>query len=150
MTTAFFRANVGAVVVDDRNRILVMRRKGAQDGAWQMPQGGIGAEETPLEALHRELREETGLEGNDIEVIKSTRDWMVYELPPEFRNPKVGWGQAQRWYLCRLRTLHDRARPDDVEFEEVEWVTPGQLVARAISFRAPIYRKLIEEFTLGV
>lgn len=150
MTAAFFRANVGAVVVDDRNRILVMRRKGAQDGAWQMPQGGIEMEETPLEALHRELREETSLEAGDIEVIKSTRDWLVYELPPAFRNPKVGWGQSQRWYLCRLQAPRTRARPDQVEFEEVDWVTSEQLVARAISFRAPIYRKLIEEFSLAV
>ena len=148
MTTAFFRANVGAVVLDERNHILVMRRKAVRDGAWQMPQGGIEAGETPLEALYRELREETGLEAHDIEVVSSAHDWLVYELPPEYRNPKVGWGQAQRWYLLRLNCARTLARPDEIEFDEVDWVTSKLLVSRAISFRVPIYQKLVEEFAL--
>ena len=148
MTSAFFCANVGAVVLDERNFILVLRRKGVPDGAWQMPQGGIEAGETPLEALCRELREETGLEAHDIEVISSAREWLVYELPLEYRNPKVGLGQAQRWYLLRLKGGRDLVRPDQIEFDEVDWVTSKQLISRSISFRVPIYQKLIEEFAL--
>lgn len=148
MTSAFFRANVGAVLLDEHNFIMVLRRKGVQDGAWQMPQGGIEAGEAPLEALYRELREETGLEAHDIEVMSSAREWLVYELPLEYRNPKVGWGQAQRWFLLRLKGGRNLARPDQIEFDEIDWVTSKQLVSRAISFRVPIYQKLVEEFAL--
>ena len=148
MTDAFFRASVGAVVLDPHRRILVMRRKGIREAAWQMPQGGIGMDESPLDALYRELNEETGLEHRDVEIVASTSDWLAYELPPEFRNAKVGWGQSQRWFLCKLLTDRSRAHPDGVEFTDVDWVTAEELVARAVSFRMPIYRRLVAEFSL--
>jgi putative (di)nucleoside polyphosphate hydrolase len=146
MSDAFFRAGVGAVMVDDVRRILVLRRRTATDGAWQLPQGGIGFAEAPLDALHRELAEETGLLRGQVEVVASTNDWWPYELPVEYRNAKVGWGQVQRWYLCRLLAPRAAVRPDQIEFAEADWVTPDQLVARAVAFRVPIYRRLVAEF----
>jgi putative (di)nucleoside polyphosphate hydrolase len=148
MTDAFFRAGVGAVVLDDSRRILALRRKGAPDGAWQLPQGGVGFTEIPEAALYRELYEETGLTRSDLEVVASASEWWAYELPAEYRNAKVGWGQAQRWYLCRLLAPRNAVRPDQIEFDEADWVTPSQLLARAVAFRIPIYRRLIAEFGL--
>jgi putative (di)nucleoside polyphosphate hydrolase len=148
MTDAFFRAGIGAVVLDDSRRILVLKRKGATDGTWQMPQGGIGANELPIDALYRELNEETGLTGTDFEVLKSTSEWLVYELPISYRNTKVGWGQAQRWFLCRLLSPSSSVFPDQIEFTDADWVTAPQLVQRAVSFRVPIYERLISEFAL--
>jgi putative (di)nucleoside polyphosphate hydrolase len=146
MSDAFFRAGVGALVVDDAGRILVLRRKTAPDRAWQLPQGGIGFAETPLDALYRELAEETGLLRSHVEVVASTNDWWLYELPVQYRNAKVGWGQAQRWYLCRLLVPRAMVRPDQIELAEADWVAPDQLAARAVAFRVPIYRRLIAEF----
>lgn len=148
MSDAFFRAGVGAVVIDPARRILVLKRKNAPDDTWQLPQGGIGADEQPLEALYRELSEETGLSRADVEVLKSTSEWWVYELPPDYRNAKVGWGQAQRWFLCRLLSPGSAVRPDQIEFTEADWVTADQLARRAVSFRLPTYRRLIAEFGL--
>lgn len=148
MSDAFFRAGVGAVVLDQSRNILVLKRNGAPDDAWQLPQGGIGVEELPLDALYRELNEETGLARTDFEVLKSTGDWWVYELPMDYRNAKVGWGQAQRWFLCRLLAPRNAVRPDQVEVTEADWVTADQLLNRAAPFRLPIYRRLIVEFGL--
>jgi putative (di)nucleoside polyphosphate hydrolase len=148
MSDAFFRAGIGAVVRDDARRILTLRRKNVQDNAWQLPQGGIGIDELPIDALYRELNEETGLAREDIEMVKSASEWLVYELPKGYRNPKVGWGQAQKWFLCRLLAPHSTVRPDQAELTEAEWVTPDELIKRAVSFRIPIYRRLIAEFEL--
>ena len=148
MSDAFFRAGVGAVVLDDVRRILVLKRKGVQDDAWQLPQGGIGAHELPIDALYRELTEETGLARTDLEVVKSAREWLVYELPIHYRDAKVGWGQAQRWFLCRLLAPRSAVRPDQIEFTEADWVTANQLIERAVSFRIPIYQRLISELAL--
>jgi putative (di)nucleoside polyphosphate hydrolase len=148
MSDAFFRAGVGAVVLDDHCRILVLKRKGVSDNSWQLPQGGIGGNELPVEAIYRELSEETGLARDDLEIVKTISEWLVYELPPTFRNPKVGWGQAQRWFLCRLLAPHIKVHPDQIEVTEADWVTPNQLLARAVEFRIPVYQRVLSEFSL--
>jgi 8-oxo-dGTP diphosphatase len=53
---------VGAVVKDERGRLLLIKR-GHEPGAglWSLPGGRIEAGETDAEALVREMMEETGL-----------------------------------------------------------------------------------------
>ena len=148
MKDAFFRAGVGAVILDAERRILALKRKGGAGNMWQLPQGGIRADEQPLDALYREIHEEAGLERRDVEVIRTTPDWWVYVLPIEYRNTKVGWGQAQRWFLCRLLAPPTAVHPDHAEVTDAEWVTAEQLLARAVSFRVPTYRRLVAEFEL--
>ena len=51
---------VRALIRDDRGRVLFIRR--SDNGKWGMPAGGIELRETVLEALRREVKEETGLD----------------------------------------------------------------------------------------
>jgi 8-oxo-dGTP diphosphatase len=57
------RVTVGAIIVDDQGRVYVHRRgfdRVLFPGSWDLPGGHVEAGETPLEALGRELYEETG------------------------------------------------------------------------------------------
>ncbi|WP_367132823.1 MULTISPECIES: NUDIX hydrolase [Streptomyces] len=54
---------VGAVIADDGGKVLLLHRP-ADDylgGLWELPSGGVDDGETLIEALRREIAEETGL-----------------------------------------------------------------------------------------
>lgn len=55
---SFFRVSVKGIVIDDQGRILLARE---EDGWWDMIGGGIDHDEDPIDALKREVTEETGL-----------------------------------------------------------------------------------------
>lgn len=54
---------VSAVVVDDDRLLLVRRGRGRAQGSWGVPGGAVQVGETLVEAVVRELAEETGIEG---------------------------------------------------------------------------------------
>lgn len=60
-----------AIVVDEQQRILITRRPlhVSHGGLWEFPGGKLEDNETPWDALTRELKEETGLEVHDGEFL---------------------------------------------------------------------------------
>ena len=59
-----FRRGVGIFLLNSEKKLWVGKRLDYISDFWQMPQGGIDGEETPLEAMIRELGEEVGLKRN--------------------------------------------------------------------------------------
>ena len=77
-----YRPNVGIILTNSDGRLLWARR--VRQDAWQFPQGGIRAKETPEEAMYRELAEEIGLQPQHVDVLGATRGWLRYRLPERF------------------------------------------------------------------
>ena len=98
-----YRPNVGIILCNESGQVLWARRIG-QD-AWQFPQGGIKDDETPEQALFRELGEEVGLSEQDVEILGCTRGWLRYRLPRRmvrYNSKPVCVGQKQKWFLLKL------------------------------------------------
>jgi putative (di)nucleoside polyphosphate hydrolase len=158
-TPTALRANVCAVLTDEaRARVLVFRRVDGALGAhrWQFPQGGLDPGEEPHAGLLRELREEIGTDA--VELLAELPRPIVYLYPPDLlahlraaHPDKARYGgQAQRWFLARLREgtagLHFDHQPP--EFDAFEWVAPAEAVERVVSFKQAAYREALTAFGL--
>jgi putative (di)nucleoside polyphosphate hydrolase len=144
-----FRANVGIVLIRDCGDVFL---GGRSDGrGWQFPQGGVQREESPEQALFRELREEVGLEPADVEVLATTRSWLRYRLPRRYvrrRSQPLCIGQKQRWFLLRMLGGEDRLRFDltgQPEFDSWRWVDYWSPVREVIYFKRNVYARALEE-----
>ena len=75
------RTGVGVIVLNPNNKVFVGKRKDNPIDKWQMPQGGVDPGETFLEAMKRELKEETNIE--NIEILKELDYFLEYgvQLP---------------------------------------------------------------------
>ena len=144
-----YRANVGIILSDDSGQLLLGGRIG-QPG-WQFPQGGIRVDESPEQAMYRELGEEIGLRRGDVEILASTQDWLRYRLPERYIRREtlpLCIGQKQRWFLLRLLASKERLRVDTTptpEFDRWRWVDYWQPVEEVIHFKRQVYvRALVE------
>ena len=57
-----FQVTVGAVVINEEGRVLLLKHVFRPGSGWGIPGGFLEKGEQPEEAVRRELREETGLE----------------------------------------------------------------------------------------
>lgn len=138
------------MLVNRAGLVFVARRIDTTEEAWQMPQGGIDAGETPAEAALRELEEETGT--GKAEIIAESRGWLTYDLPEPLRD-RV-WrgryrGQKQKWFLCRFTgddSDIDLDRGAHPEFSAWRWVEPEALPRLIVPFKRGLYRAVLAEF----
>lgn len=146
MPEEYFRAGAGAVVINDRGLVLVLERADIP-GAWQLPQGGLDAEEEPLAAALRETEEETGIPAGELELLEAYPQPLAYELPPGARSLRNGRGQVQYWFLFRFSGSDETI---DLlaggEFRAWRWIPFGQLLECVADFRRPLYCCLAEGF----
>jgi len=144
-----FRANVGIIVCNASGALLWARRMG-QD-AWQFPQGGIQGNESPEQAMYRELDEEVGLQPGDVRLLGRTRGWLHYRLPPGLirrRQRPVCIGQKQAWFLLRLTGWEHRVRLDcsaSPEFDRWCWIDYWRPAREVVDFKRQVYGQALEE-----
>src|SRR5699024_1394066 len=138
-----FRPNVGIVLAREDGRVFWARRAG-KDG-WQFPQGGMNTDETPIEAMYRELEEETGLLPDHVELLGQTPGWLRYRLPRRYRRRHqrpVCVGQKQVWFLLRFLAgdeAFDLEAADKPEFDRYRWVDFWSPVRHVMPFERRDY-----------
>jgi putative (di)nucleoside polyphosphate hydrolase len=143
-----YRPCVGLMLLNRDGLVFVGRRDDTPD-AWQMPQGGIDAGETPREAAMRELREEIGTDR--AEILAESRAWLRYDLPEELRGRLWGGGyvgQAQKWFALRFLGGDDDIDLDahHREFAAWRWVPLDDLTRLIVPFKRAVYDAVVEEF----
>jgi putative (di)nucleoside polyphosphate hydrolase len=132
---------VGAVILNEAGRVLALERRDIT-GAWQLPQGGLRIGEAPLAAVKREIKEETGVDG-DLHLLFAIDRLLAYELPRSHRSKKTGRGQVQYWFIFRYRGAEERITlGDNKEFRRWKWTTMQDLSSNVVAFKKPVYQEL--------
>ena len=146
-----YRPNVGMMIINQKKEIFVGKRIDHPSNFWQMPQGGIDAQEIPSIAALREMEEEVGIKKNKVDLLTETKDWYYYSIPSDLA--KTLWkgrykGQRQKWFLYKFKgTEKDiNIHTEHPEFSDYKWVTKDFLVPNIVPFKKKIYEKLLLEF----
>lgn len=120
------------------------------DRLWQMPQGGLDAGETPVEAAKRELAEETGM--RSVALLGVAPATYTYDLPAELIGKVWGGrfrGQEQWWVA--LRFLGDDGEIDisghghPAEFDRWRWAAIEELADLVVPFKRAVYDRVIAD-----
>ncbi len=102
MSDLRLRQGARALVVDERDRVLLVRFEFADGELWAAPGGGLEDGETALAAVRRELHEEVGLVDPDIGPAIWTRRHVV---------PILGYDGLDETYFLVQAAIADLRTP---------------------------------------
>ena len=158
-----YRPNVGVALFNGHGKVLIGRRF-KDDGPeiilpgleWQMPQGGIDADEDPRTAVMRELWEETGVVSAS---YLDETDWLTYDfIPFDAKNHRFGQfrGQRQKWFALRFTGNDDEVdlltprNGQPAEFDAWRWESLDRVADLVVPFRREVYRAVARSFAANV
>ena len=147
------RIGVGAIVLNDKNQVFVGKRKDNPVDKWQMPQGGVNKNERLIDAMIRELYEETSIK--NIKIEKEFEYWLEYELPNELLG--IIWqgkfrGQKQKWFIVRFTGKEDEInlKTKHPEFIEWKWINMDDLPFVIVDFKKKVYERVLVELKKSI
>jgi 8-oxo-dGTP diphosphatase len=112
--------SIFAVVRGDSGQILLVRR--VDDGMWELPGGRVEIGESAVEAVTREVNEESGV---TVKVVKVAG---VYSDPSHvILNPDTGEVRQQFVVCVHALPIAGAPRPDGSETSEAAWIDVATL-----------------------
>ena len=157
-TSPTYRPAIGIIVVNAEDQVLIARRNDMVE-QWQFPQGGIDSNETPHEAVLRELTEETGIDPYSVEIIGNTRKYLKYDYPPSVLrelNVSKTWrytGQKVQFFLIRYSGSDagiDVLSVPKPEFDAWKWVGYWEPLSLIVGFKRAMYERALRELVQNI
>jgi putative (di)nucleoside polyphosphate hydrolase len=132
------RKAVGAIIIQAREYLLVYKVKNMSSsdgpvdisGVWDFPKGGVQAGETEIEALLRELREETG--SQQYRILKQFDEKIVFTFHKEAQQQTGYSHQETTMFLVEYSGDRTDLSPQDDEIAQVRFF-PAENVIQYLS-----------------
>ncbi|CAN6460227.1 unnamed protein product [Victoria cruziana] len=122
-SNATHQVGVGGFVVNDNNELLVVQEKhtaSAFEGFWKLPTGIIHEDEEIFSGAIREVREETGIDTEFLEVLA-------------FKHAHgAAFGKADLFFICLLKPLSSKIVVDELEIEDAKWMSLNEFMEQTM------------------
>ncbi|PKI66439.1 hypothetical protein CRG98_013241 [Punica granatum] len=132
---ATHRVGIGAVVMNENNEVLVVQEKTGKfqgTGVWKFPTGVVDEGEDICVAAIREVKEETGINSEFVEVLA-------------FRQSHQSFFQkSDLFFVCMLRPLSHDIKMQDVEIEAARWMPFDEYAAQPFNQKHELLKYIID------
>ncbi|KAM3266877.1 Nudix hydrolase 8 [Capsicum annuum] len=136
-SNASHQVGVGGFVINDKNEVLVVQEKHfapALSGLWKIPTGFILESEEIFTGVVREVKEETGINTEFVEVMA-------------FRHAhNVAFEKSDLFFVCLLRALSKQIMADDLEIQAAKWMPLVEFVEQPLIQGDDMFKKIIDIF----
>lgn len=129
----FIRTGSYALILQNDHILLSRKTAGPHKDLWDLPGGGIEFSETPLETLHRELLEETGLKTTDPTLLT------ILSNHGEHRSPTDPYRYHHIAIIYRLTRIIPTTHPPE---EQTRWFPISTLASQPIT---PFVKQLLNQ-----
>ncbi|KAL6183463.1 PREDICTED: nudix hydrolase 8 [Fragaria vesca subsp. vesca] len=131
---ASHQVGVGGFVINDNNEVLVVQEKHCSPscvGFWKIPTGFILESEEIFTGAVREVKEETGIDTEFVEVIA-------------FRHAhNVAFEKSDLFFICMLKPLSSQIIVDDLEIEAAKWMPLAEFVEQPLVKEDCMFKRVI-------
>eukprot|EP00850_Spirogloea_muscicola_P010557 SM000062S19943 [mRNA] locus=s62:490816:493037:- [translate_table: standard] len=132
---ASHQIGIGAFVMNDAREVLAVQERNGPlrgSGVWKMPTGLVNQDEDISAAAVREVKEETGI---DAEFL---------ELTCFRQSHQVAFGKSDLFFVCILRPLSSEITKQDSEIEDSKWMPLADFAAQPIYQRSEMLKKMLD------
>jgi ADP-ribose pyrophosphatase YjhB (NUDIX family) len=133
LSNAQFAVTAGAVVTDRQGRVLLLKHRFRPGTGWGMPGGFLMEGEQPEDAVRRELREEVGLEVENVTLFTTRAFKVPRQVEIVFTARAVGDYNELNFEIQRAAWFFPHEFPPELPKDQ------AQLIKRAVDDGARLH-----------
>lgn len=132
---ASHQIGVGAIVINDKMEILVVQEVTGPtqgSGVWKIPTGVVHQGEDIMEAVTREVEEETGVETEFVEVLGVRQ------------SHNVAFGKSDLFFLCKVQPLSSAIKVQESEIAAAQWLSLDEFRSQSFNTKSSFLTRIIQ------
>ncbi|ONK79360.1 uncharacterized protein A4U43_C01F5570 [Asparagus officinalis] len=131
---ATHRVGVGAIVMNDRGEVLAVQERSGKlrgSGVWKFPTGVVDQGEDIFAGAVREVKEETGIDVEFVEVLAFRQSHMSF------------FEKSDLFFICMMRPLSSEIRRQESEIEAAQWMSIKEMAEQPFAQKHELLRYMI-------
>jgi ADP-ribose pyrophosphatase YjhB (NUDIX family) len=117
-----FTVTTAVAIFDDQGRVLLLEHVFRPDSGWGLPGGFLSSGEQPEAGVRREIREEVGIELEEVELVFVRTLGRLRQVEIYFRAKASGIPQPRSFEIKRAAWFARNALPPDLSKDQIRLI----------------------------